>query len=489
MLNKEQIKEIIPYDDPFLWVDEIESIKDNTIIGYKETSPDDPYFKGHFTDFPIMPGVLVVEGVAQTGTVLLRKIIGEGHQDKHLLAYQVRSALFFSPIYPGDRIKYKVDLLGYYNDKIANFKGEVYVGETKKCEVRFVVAVVDKQELKEKKIGKEPLIKLPSLKIGSFEAALPIIQGGMAVRVSLHNLAGNVAKQGGVGIIAISGMTDPEEVREEIKKARAIAPEGIIGINIMGVIGHFTELVTAAMESGIDLVIQGAGFRTDIFELGKKYNVPVISIASSVKVAKKAEAMGAAAVVIEGSDAGGHLGFPPGHDIRKTIDILKDVVKEVKIPLIAAGGVFNGEDIIAMLRAGAKGVQMATRFVATKECDADQKFKDAYLKATKDDIVMIKSPVGLPGRALRTVFTEKILVGEAPKPDPLECKGCIGDVCNKSYCILKALENARKGDLDNGLVFAGSNVWRVDQILSVEELIKELTAEANKILSKEPLLI
>ena len=163
--------------------------------------------------------------------------------------------------------------------------------------------------------------------------------------------------------------------------------------------------------------------------------------------------------------------------------------EEVKIPLIAAGGVFNGEDIIAMLRAGAKGVQMATRFVATKECDADQKFKDAYLKATKDDIVMIKSPVGLPGRALRTVFTEKILVGEAPKPDPLECKGCIGDVCNKSYCILKALENARKGDLDNGLVFAGSNVWRVDQILSVEELIKELTAEANKILSKEPLLI
>ncbi len=489
MLNKEQIKEIIPYDDPFLWVDEIESIKDNTIIGYKETSPDDPYFKGHFTDFPIMPGVLVVEGVAQTGTVLLRKIIGEGHENKHLLAYQVRSALFFSPIYPGDRIKYKVHLLGYYSDKIANFKGEVYVGETKKCEVRFVVAVVDKQELKEKKIGQAPLTKLPSLKIGSFEAALPIIQGGMAVRVSLHNLAGNVAKQGGVGIIAISGMIDPEEVREEIKKARAIAPEGTIGINIMGVVGHFTELVTAAMESGIDLVIQGAGFRNDIFELGKKYNVPIFSMASSVKVAKKGEALGAAAIVIEGSDAGGHLGFPIGRPFRKTIDILKDVVKEVKIPLIAAGGIFTGEDIVTMLRAGAKGVQMATRFVATKECDASQKFKDAYLKANKDDVIMIKSPVGLPGRALKTVFTEKILLGEAPKPNPLECKGCIGDICNKSYCILKALENARKGDLDNGLVFAGSNVWRVDKILSVEELIKELVTEANQILKKEPLLI
>ncbi|MCK5044492.1 nitronate monooxygenase [Candidatus Parcubacteria bacterium] len=489
MLNKEQIKEIIPYDDPFLWVDEVESIKGNTIIGYKGTSPDDSYFKGHFTDFPIMPGVLVVEGVAQIGTILLRKKIGEGHQNKHLLAYQVRSAFFFSPIYPGDRIKYKVDLLGYYNDKVANFKGEVFVGETKKCEVRFVVAVVDKKELQEKKIGKIPQTKLPSLKIGSFEAALPIIQGGMAIRVSLHNLAGNVAKQGGVGIIAISGMIDPEEVREEIKKARAISPKGIIGINIMGVVGHFTKLVTAAMESGIDLVIQGAGFRADIFELGKKYNVPVVSIASSVKVAKKAETMGAAAIVIEGSDAGGHLGFPPGHDFRKTIDILKDVVKEVKVPLIAAGGIFTGEDIVTMLRAGAKGVQMATRFVTTEECDANQKFKDAYLKATKDDVIMIKSPVGLPGRALKTPFTEKLLAGKAPKPNPLECKGCIGDVCNKSYCILKALENARKGDLDNGLVFAGSNVWRIDKILSVEELIKELTAEANQILKKEPLLI
>ena len=491
MLNKEQIKEIIPYDDPFLWVDEVESITGNTIIGYKQTHTDDPYFKGHFVDFPIMPGVLVVEGVAQTGTILLRKIIGEGHEKKHLLAYQVRSALFFNPIFPGDKIKYKVDLLGYYGDKIANFKGEVWVGEKKTCEVRFVVAVVDKKELEEKKQEPQAVAqtKLPSLKIGNFTARFHIIQGGMAVRVSLHNLAGNVAKEGGVGIIALSGMTDPAEAIEEIKKARKIAgPQGVIGINIMGVIGHFTELVTAAMETGIDLVIQGAGFRSDIFELGKKYKVPIFSMASSVKVAKKGEKMGASAIVIEGGAAGGHLGFPLGHDLRETIDIIKDVVKEVKIPVIAAGGVFSGADIVKMLRAGAKGIQMGTRFAATKECDVHPKFKEAYIKAGKEDIILIKSPVGLPGRALKTLFTEKLLAGEAPKPDPKECKGCIGDVCDKSYCILKALENARKGDLDNGLVFAGSNVWRINKMLSVKELMQELTEEANQILEKEPLI-
>ena len=493
LLNKEQIKEIIPYDDPFLWVDEVESIEGDVIIGYKQTSPDDAYFKGHFTDFPIMPGVLVVEGLAQTGTILLRKKIGEGHKQKHLLAYQVRSALFFKPIFPGDKIKYKVELLGFYGYKVANFKGESYVGDEKKCEVRFVVAVLDKTELEQKKEEKNKEVKidkLPSLKIGRIESKFPIIQGGMATRVSLHNLAGNVAKQGGIGIIAVSGMSDPEEVKSEIRQAREIAgPDGIIGINIMGVVGHFLELVKAAISEKIDLIIQGAGFREDIFEIGGKNNVPIFSMASSVKVAQKGEALGASAIIVEGSDAGGHLGFPKGHPFRKTIDIVKDVVKSVKIPVIAAGGVFNGKDIVEMLRARAKGVQMATRFVVTKECDVHQKFKDLYIKAKKEDIAIIHSPVGLPGRIIKTLFTEKVLAGNPPKPDPKKCKGCIGMVCDKSYCILEALENARKGDLDNGLVFAGSNVWRIDKMTTVKELIQELVNEANEILKKEPLLL
>ena len=493
LLNKDQIKEIIPYDDPFLWVDEIESIEGNIITGYKNTSPEDAYFKGHFTDFPIMPGVLVVEGVAQTGTVLLRKKIGRSHKQKHLLAYQVKSAFFYKPIFPGEKIKYKVELLGFYGFKIANFKGEVFAGGEKRGEVRFVVAVIDKDEFKKNRAGESKeakMNKLPSLKIGRIFAKIPIIQGGMATRVSLHNLAGNVAKEGAVGIIAVSGMSDPEEVKSEIRQARKIAgKKGVIGINIMGVVGHFIELVKAAIEEKIDLIIQGAGFREDIFEIGGKYNVPIFSMASSVKVAKKGEAMGASAIVVEGADAGGHLGFPKGHPFRKTIDIVKEVVKSVKIPVIAAGGIFDGKDIVEMLRAGAKGVQMATRFVSTKECDVDDKFKEAHLMAKKEDIVIIHSPVGLPGRAIKTPFVEKILQGRAPKPDPKKCQGCMGMVCDKSYCILEALENARKGDLENGLVFAGSNVWRVDKIVSVKKLIQELVGEANEILKHHPLLI
>lgn len=495
MMNKDQIKKIIPYDDPFLWVDEVEDIKGNTIVAYKYTSVKDPYFKGHFTDFPIMPGVLLVEGLAQTGSILLRKEMGEGHKQKHLLAYRVRSAQFDKPIFPGDKIKYEVKLLGFYGYKIANFKGEAFVKDEKKCEVRFTVAVVDKHEFKEKYLRErqgKPLTqaKLPPLRIGNIFAKIPIIQGGMAVRVSLHNLAGNVAKQGAVGIVAVSGMQDPNEVKSEIRQAKKIAgPKGIIGINIMGVASHFIKLVKAAMEERVNLIIQGAGFREDIFDLGRKYNVPIFSMASSVKVAKKGEAMGAAAIVVEGMDAGGHLGFPKGHPFRKTIDIVKEVVKEVKTPVIAAGGIYDGKDIVEMLRAGAKGVQMATRFVATRECDVHQKFKEAYLRAKKEDVVIIHSPVGLPGRAIKTPLVKKILEGKAPKPDPKKCEGCIGIVCDKSYCILEVLENARKGDLENGLVFAGSNVWRVNKIVSVKELIQELVTEANEILKHQPLLI
>jgi NAD(P)H-dependent flavin oxidoreductase YrpB (nitropropane dioxygenase family)/3-hydroxymyristoyl/3-hydroxydecanoyl-(acyl carrier protein) dehydratase len=495
LYNKEQIKDIIPYQEPFIWVDEVESIEGDTIIAYKQTDPKDEYFKGHFVDFPVMPGVLVVEGIAQTGTILLRGKMGEGHKNKHLLAYQVRSAFFYEMIFPGDKIKYKVKMLEMYGDKIANFIGEAFVNESKKCEVRFSVAILTKEELNKKAneikgVKEEPnnIYTLPSLKIGDKFAKIPIIQGGMAVRVSLHNLAGNVAKQGGVGIIAISGMSDPNEVKEEIRKAREISQgNGLIGINIMGVIGRFKELLTAAVEEQVDLIIQGAGFRTDTFEIAKKGNVPVFAMASSAKVAKRAEDAGAAGVIIEGCSAGGHLGFPKGHPFVEAIDIVKDAVKSVKIPIIAAGGVFNGKDIVEMLKAGAKGVQMATRFVTTKECDASQKFKDAYLNAEEKDIVIIHSPVGLPGRAIKTPFVEKLLNGNAPKPDPKQCEGCIGPVCDRSYCILRVLENARNGDLDNGLVFAGANAWKIDKMTTVKELMDELVNEANQILKEQPI--
>jgi NAD(P)H-dependent flavin oxidoreductase YrpB (nitropropane dioxygenase family)/3-hydroxymyristoyl/3-hydroxydecanoyl-(acyl carrier protein) dehydratase len=498
LFSKEQIKELIPYDDPFLWVDEVEAIEGDSIIAYKQTSPSDPYFKGHFVDFPIMPGVLTVEGIAQTGTILLREKLGKENKKKHLLAYQVRSAFFYEPILPGDRIKYKVKLLGIHAAKIANFVGEAYVGNSRKCEVRFSVAILDKEEMKRDFLAikdrkeEEPSKSsvLPALKIKNILAKVPIIQGGMAVRVSLHNLAGNVAKEGGVGIIAVSGMSNPEEVKKEIRQAREIAKgSGAIGINIMGVVGHFKELVSAAIEEKIDLIIQGAGFRKDIFELADKSDVPIFAMASSAKVAKRAEEAGATAVVIEGCDAGGHLGFPAGHPFRKTIDIVKEAVAAVKIPIIAAGGIFNGKDIVEMMRAGARGVQMASRFVATEECDADRRFKEEYIKAKPEDIVIIHSPVGLPGRAIKTPFVEKILGGTAPKPDPRECEGCIGPVCDKSYCILKALENARKGDMENGLVFAGANAWRIEKITTVEELLKELVGEANEILSRDPLIM
>jgi len=501
LYTKEQVKKLIPYGDSFLWVDEVEKLEENYIVAYKQTSENDDYFKSHFVDFSLMPGVLVVEGIAQTGTILLREKLGEQGKQSHLLAYQVRSAFFYEIILPGSKIEYRVRLLGIYGDKIANFIGEAYCNNSKKCEVRFSVAIIDKKELegkakeiKERDSGKNDgraieMSSLPSLKIGKVFSKFPIIQGGMAVRVSLHKLAGNVAKEGGIGIIAVSGMKDSEEVKSEIRKAREIAgKDGMIGINIMGVVGQFQNLLQAAMEEGIDLVIQGAGFRNDIFEMAKKYNVPVFIIASSAKVAKKAEDAGASAVVIEGCDAGGHLGFPEGHPFRKTIDIIKETVSAIKIPVIAAGGIFDGKDIVEMLRAGAKGVQMATRFVATDECDADRKFKEAYLSASEKDLVIIKSPVGLPGRAIKNKFVEKLLSGDAPKVNPSECEGCIGPVCNKSYCILKALENARIGDMENGLVFAGSNAFRIKEIVSVKKLINELVEQANQILAKEPLV-
>ena len=349
--------------------------------------------------------------------------------------------MFYSPILPGDRIKYRVQLLGVYNSKIANFVGEAYVGGAMKCEVRFSVAIMDKDEMKQKFVHSvakypvtnvEPALKtgqklysLPPLKVAHWTARVPIIQGGMAVRVSLHNLAGNVAKNGGVGIVAASGMKDPEELKSEIRQAREIAgTDGVIGINIMGVVGRFQQLVQAAIDEKVDLIIQGAGFRKDIFEMARPSNTPIFSLASSAKVAQKAQEHGAAAIIVVGADAAGHLGFPHGIPFRKTIDILKDVVASgINVPLIAAGGIFTGADIVEMMRAGASGVQMEPALFPPKNAMPISNSKKRISMPKRKTVVIIHSPVGLPGRAIRTPFVEKVVAGTAPKAQSRRMQG------------------------------------------------------------------
>lgn len=310
---------------------------------------------------------------------------------------------------------------------------------------------------------------MPSLTIGDRTARLPIIQGGMAVRISLAPLAGAVAHAGGIGIIAGSGLT-PEELVEEIREARRTShPDGLIGVNIMVAVRRFRELVRAAMGEGIDLVIAGAGFSRDVFEWGREFNVPVVPIVGSARVAKLSERFGAAAVVVEGHEAGGHLGTD-----RYLLDLLPEIVESVSIPVIGAGGVLTGHDIKTVLDLGAAGVQMGSRFVATQESSAPLAFKQMYVASTEDDIVLVKSPVGLPGRALKNPFWQRASAGEYPEIE--RCRACLKD-CAQDYCIIDELEMAQRGDVENGLVFAGSAAARITDIPPVAELMARLERE------------
>lgn len=309
---------------------------------------------------------------------------------------------------------------------------------------------------------------MPTLTIGQHTARLPIVQGGMAVRISMAPLAGAVAKAGGIGLIAGSGLT-PEELVAEIRKARALAAGGIVGVNVMVAVRRFKELVQAAMAEGIDLVVAGAGFSRDVFQWGKDFSVPVVPIVGSARVAKLSEKFGAAAVVVEGVEAGGHLGT----DLPMR-ELLPEILEAVTIPVVGAGGVVTGEDIAEVLDMGASGVQMGSRFAATEESGAPEGFKQMYVNATPDDVVIVKSPVGLPGRALRNPFWERTQRGEYP---PIEkCKACLKD-CHKDYCIINELEMAQEGDVENGLVFAGSAAARIKDVPSVAALMERLVAE------------
>lgn len=313
-------------------------------------------------------------------------------------------------------------------------------------------------------------MKLPELRIANFVAKLPIVQGGMAIRISTGRLAGAVAAAGGIGVIGASGMSF-SELRSEIRQAREKAKGGIIGINIMYAAREFWGIVTTAIKEKIDLVFTGAGFSRDIF----KTQTPVVPIVSSARLAKVSEKCGAAAVVVEGKEAGGHLGTD-----RSIKEILPEVRKATNLPVIAAGGITEGKDIVEMFKLGANGVQIATRFVLSEECNAALSFKRRYQQAKKEDVVVISSPVGMPGRALRTAFVEKILKKEAPKP--IGCDFCLKQ-CSLEYCIIQALINSQQGDIENGIVFAGEHVWKIKDrsIKPAAEIIKELVSEVEEV--------
>lgn len=333
-------------------------------------------------------------------------------------------------------------------------------------------------------------MKLPRLRIAHLEPRYPIIQGGMGVRISTAPLAAAVASLGGIGTLAaaeyheknrkaprtdlVRGVTVAKPylyarpLAAEIRRARSMT-RGIVGVNVMYALTDFYDLVMTSVDAGADFIVTGAGFSRDVYGMVRDFEVPVISICDQPGLAKIAERLGAAAIVVEGKEAGGHLGTD-----RPTREILPRVVEAVSIPVIAAGGIWTGEDMEEMFRLGASGVQMATRFVCTHECEAPPEFKQAYLDCKKEDITIIKSPVGMPGRAIRNRFLDRVESGEKIEfRCPLLCiKTCKAREAN--YCIADALINSYRGKVDQGIIFAGENAYRHDRIVSVKEIFDEL---------------
>jgi NAD(P)H-dependent flavin oxidoreductase YrpB (nitropropane dioxygenase family) len=318
-------------------------------------------------------------------------------------------------------------------------------------------------------------MKLPSLTIGSYTAPVPLIQGGMSIRVSTSALAIPVAECGGIGTIGGSGLP-VEELKQDIIKAKN-ATKGIIAVNIMFAMKNFQNLVIGSIEAGADMIITGAGFSRDIFKLGKKHNVPIVSIVSTPSFAKLAEKMGAAAIIVEAKEAGGHLGTDK--PLREIFPEIRKVVS--KVPLIAAGGITNGHEMAEMMdKYGADGIQIASRFVLTKECDVADSFKQAFLDAKKDDVTLMKSPVGLPGRAIKNKFVNDLMTNKQVKAGSCEYK-CLKK-CNYIYCINERLNLAAcEGDVENGLVFSGENVYRMDEILTVKQVFDQFVSQAESV--------
>lgn len=355
-------------------------------------------------------------------------------------------------------------------------------------------------------------MNIKPLIIGDLQIPVPIIQGGMGVGVSLSNLSSAVTNAGGLGVISSVqiGYKDKEfkkdplsanlkALRNEILLAKEKCHNGILGLNVMVATTNYSKTIKTAIEAGIDVIISGAGLPTKLPELVKGTKVKIAPIVSSLKATKvilklwdKHYNTTADMVVIEGPKAGGHLGFAENTlkdedlNFENTITSIIDEVKnysekyDKKIPVIVAGGVFSGADIAKYIKLGANGVQMATRFVATEECDASTAFKEAYVNCKKEDITIVKSPVGMPGRAINNTFVKHTKEHSLPIE---HCYNCLTP-CNPSntpYCISAALINAVKGDLDNGLIFCGDNVDKITKITTVNEVFNELTTELNAI--------
>ena len=321
-------------------------------------------------------------------------------------------------------------------------------------------------------------MKLPQLNIGPYTAPIPLIQGGMSIRVSTSALAVPVAECGGIGTIGGSALP-VEELQADIRKAKA-ATKGVIAVNIMFAMKNFYNLVMGSIEAGVDMIITGAGFSRDIFKIGRETQTPIVSIVSTPAFAKLAEKLGAAAIVVEAKEAGGHLGTDVA--LRELFPQVRKVVK--KVPLIAAGGITNGYEMAEMMdKYGADGVQIATRFVLTEECSVSDAFKQTYLQAQKDDVTLIRSPVGLPGRALSTPFVKQMLAKEDLKSKKCEFK-CLKK-CDHYYCISDRLMKAHDGNVEEGLVFSGENVYKMKEILTVRQVFDQFTSQAESVY-KEP---
>lgn len=350
-------------------------------------------------------------------------------------------------------------------------------------------------------------MRMKPLVIGDLIARIPIVQGGMGVGVSRSNLAGAVAKEGGIGIISTAqiGYDEPDfykhqiesnlqAIKKHIKKARELAAGGIIGVNIMVATKQYERYVKSACEAGADVIISGAGLPISLPAMVKGFKIKIAPIVSSLKAASVILKMWdrkyqrtADFIVVESPQAGGHLGFRKEEldhidkmDFDKEIKDIIDYKKEfeekynTKIPVVVAGGVFDQEDIKHALSLGADGVQIATRFVVTEECDASPEYKQAYIDAKEEDIQIVISPVGMPGRAIMNGLMKR--VGAEGKLPIKKCYHCLEHCSPKvaPYCITKALIDAVRGNIEEGLIFCGANVHRLKEMTTVKAIFDEL---------------